>query len=137
MELKESRFANLTLAKLRNNPRSSMTSWSRSFYLTCQSLPVKIVRALPSSSVPVILSYCGKNWDMVYLGGHSLKRIDSGWKTFAHDNDIKVGDACVFELMESSSDVFKFRVQILRGDFPPELEERVNGETSNTPVVLD
>ncbi|KAG5538926.1 hypothetical protein RHGRI_019468 [Rhododendron griersonianum] len=101
------------------------------------SLPVKIVRALPSSSVLVILSYCGKNWDMVYLGGHSLKRLDSGWKTFAHDNDLKVGDACVFELMESSSDVFRFRVQILRGDFPPELEERVNGETSNTPIVLD
>ncbi|KAI8545640.1 hypothetical protein RHMOL_Rhmol07G0055500 [Rhododendron molle] len=102
-----------------------------------QSLPVKIGRALPSSSVPLILSCCGKNWDMVYLGERSQGKLNSGWKTFVHDNNLKVGDACVFELMESGSDVIRFRVQILRGDFPPELEERVNGETSNTPIVLD
>ncbi|XP_058225114.1 B3 domain-containing protein Os04g0386900-like isoform X2 [Rhododendron vialii] len=101
------------------------------------SLPVKIGRALPSSSVPLILSCCGKNWDMVYLGERSQGKLNSGWKTFARDNNLKVGDACVFELMESGSDVIRFRVQILRGDFPPELEERVNGETSYTPIVLD
>ncbi|XP_058225117.1 B3 domain-containing protein Os04g0386900-like [Rhododendron vialii] len=100
-------------------------------------LPGKICQALPDGCVPVVLTYCGKNWGMMYLGCGDQKKFDSTWKSFVHDNDLEIGDACVFELVESNIDIIRFRVQILRGDFPAELEERVNGETSSTPIILD
>ncbi|CAL5398298.1 unnamed protein product [Camellia sinensis] len=76
-------------------------------------LPVKIQSMLPCSTVPVVLTYCGKKWEMIYYGEKSAKRFN--WKEFAIDNGLKVGDACVFELMEISKTNLKFRVQILRG----------------------
>ncbi|KAF7137631.1 hypothetical protein RHSIM_Rhsim07G0047200 [Rhododendron simsii] len=100
-------------------------------------LPGKIYQALPDGRVPVILTYCGKDWDLTYLGRGDLRRFDCTWKSFVDDNDLEIGDACVFELAESSRDIIRFRVQILKGDFPAELEERVNGETSSTPIILD
>ncbi|XP_059645529.1 B3 domain-containing protein Os04g0386900-like [Cornus florida] len=100
-------------------------------------LPTKMHPVLPCATIPVVLSYRGKNWEMVYYGDRSGKRFDSNWKTFIIDNDLKLGDACVFELMECNSKNVKFRVQILRGDFPSELLARVNGESSNTPIIID
>lgn len=102
------------------------------------NIPVKISRDLPPTDVPAILTCCGKNWDVnvIYLGIHTKFDYPT-FRTFVQDNELEVGDACVFELMESSSVIIRFRVQILRGTFPPELEERINGETSNTPIVLD
>ncbi|CAL5331002.1 unnamed protein product [Camellia sinensis] len=101
-------------------------------------LPVKAHPVLPSSRIPVVLTYRGKNWEIILHGDSSRKRFDPpSWRTFASDNDLKVGDACLFELVEFSSSNHKFRVQILRGDFPSVLLERVNGETPNTPIVVD
>ncbi|GMP42158.1 hypothetical protein CsSME_00011985 [Camellia sinensis var. sinensis] len=101
-------------------------------------LPVKAQPVLPSSRIPVVLTYRGKNWEIILHGDSSRKRFDPpSWRTFASDNDLKVGDACLFELVEFSSSNHKFRVQILRGDFPSVLLERVNGETPNTPIVVD
>ncbi|KAL6981531.1 hypothetical protein U1Q18_023159 [Sarracenia purpurea var. burkii] len=100
-------------------------------------LPTKMQRVLPSSFVPVVLTCCGKDWMIDYLGDRPQKRFSQNWKTFVIDNDLKAGDACVFEVMECSSTIIKFRVQILKGDFPPELVERVNGETADSPIVLD
>lgn len=37
------------------------------------------------------------------------------------DNDLKVGDECLFEIMECCSIIVKMKVQILRGYFPSEL----------------
>uniref|UniRef100_A0A5B7BYH2 TF-B3 domain-containing protein n=1 Tax=Davidia involucrata TaxID=16924 RepID=A0A5B7BYH2_DAVIN len=106
-----------------------------SYYLV---FPAKIHSVLPCATVPGVLTYRDKNWEIAYIGDRGChKRLDTNWKTFASDNDLKVGDACVFELMECSSTNIKFRVQILRGDFPSELLARVNGETSNTPIVID
>ncbi|RDX61146.1 B3 domain-containing protein, partial [Mucuna pruriens] len=74
---------------------------------------------LPSNSVPTILIHKGKSWDMVYNGQSKLQTFSStGWKKFAIDSCLKVGDACIFELMESSDKKVIFEVQILRGDIP-------------------
>lgn len=45
---------------------------------------------------------------------------------FAHGNELKIGDACVFELMECNSTNVRFKVYILRGDFTPELLAKDN-----------
>ncbi|KAA8520332.1 hypothetical protein F0562_014588 [Nyssa sinensis] len=101
-------------------------------------IPAKFHPVLPCATVPAVLTYLGKSWEVAYIGDRgSYKKFDTNWKTFAIDNDLKVGDACVFELMECSRTNIMFRVQILRGDFPPELLARVNGDTSNTPILID
>ncbi|XP_057497147.1 B3 domain-containing protein Os06g0112300-like isoform X3 [Actinidia eriantha] len=87
--------------------------------------PKKMYSLLPCSRVPVVLTYCGKKWEMVYYGDSNPKRFDRNWKKFAIDTDLKLGDACVFEIVEFSSSNLKFRVQILRGEFPSQLMERV------------
>lgn len=84
---------------------------------------------LPSVKIPTILTYKDKSWDMVYNGDAPYcRKFDRNWKNFVHDNDLKVGDACVFELTECSSNLLKFRVQILRGDLPAEFADQPSGE---------
>ncbi|PIA58646.1 hypothetical protein AQUCO_00500533v1 [Aquilegia coerulea] len=101
-------------------------------------LPTKMSSILPQAVVPVVLTRLDKNWKMNYIGeGLSHKRFDSGWKNFVIDNNLKVGDGCVFELSECSKDCLKFRVQILEGDFPSELLDRVDGKCSDTPILID
>ncbi|XP_059649039.1 B3 domain-containing protein Os04g0386900-like [Cornus florida] len=100
-------------------------------------LPTKMQSVLPQATVPVILSCRGKKWETSYYGDRSNKRFDFHWKTFAIDNNLNYGDGLVFELQECSSGKVEFRVQILRGDFPPELLARVNGATSISPIVID
>lgn len=101
-------------------------------------VPTNMHRVLPSIAVPVILTYRGNNWETIYFGDHISKRFDTRWARFVNDNDLRVGDACVFEVMECSNTLVRFRVQILRGDFPPELLARVhNGQTSDAAIVIE
>ncbi|KAF9626356.1 hypothetical protein IFM89_032772 [Coptis chinensis] len=103
-----------------------------------QVLPVKISRVLPQAVVPVVLTCRNKIWKMNYLGeGSSHKRFDSGWKNFVVDNKLKVGDGCVFELTECTTDCIKFRVQFLDGELPPNFADRVDGKSSASPIVID
>lgn len=77
---------------------------------------------------------------MVYLGEDFQKRnkrFGLQWKTFAIDNKLKVGDACVFELTECSNDCLKFRVQILRGDIPSKFEDNTNSENEDTTIIIE
>ncbi|CAL5401454.1 unnamed protein product [Camellia sinensis] len=101
-------------------------------------VPTNMHRLLPSIAVPVILTYRGNNWEMIYFGDHISKRFDTRWARFVKDNDLRIGDACVFEVTECSNTLVRFRVQILRGDFPPELLARVhNGQTSDAAIVIE
>lgn len=90
--------------------------------------------------IPTVLTCRGKNWKMSFNGTSARhKKIVSGWRAFVDDNNLKVGDACVFELMECCSTKLIFRIQILRGDIPSELLDKVGfeGESSNAPIVID
>ncbi|XAR54273.1 hypothetical protein NMG60_11029331 [Bertholletia excelsa] len=100
-------------------------------------LPAKIHPVLPFATVPAVLTYRGRNWETLYHGDFPLKRFHTSWKTFAMDNHLRVGDACVFEVMECSRININFRVQILRGDFPAELLPRLSGATPHSPLVLE
>ncbi|XP_024637418.1 B3 domain-containing protein Os04g0386900 [Medicago truncatula] len=79
-----------------------------------------ICEELPSKEVPTILKYRGKSWGMTYNGQNKTKQFDSvSWEKFAEDNYLKLGDACVFELMKNSEEEIVFKVQILRGEEEP------------------
>jgi hypothetical protein len=72
---------------------------------------------------------------MIYNGQNRGKLFDSnGWGNFVKDNNLKLGDACVFELMEHSKDKIVFEVQILRGNSPFEFSGI--GDSEEEPIVL-
>ncbi|CAL9019892.1 unnamed protein product [Prunus brigantina] len=96
----------------------------------------KFSATLPSCTIPTVLAFRGKNWEMIYHGSSSCKRLDN-WKAFAIDNNLKVGDACVFEQLECSSTRLVFRVQILRGDIPSEFLDELDGDNVDAPIVLE
>lgn len=101
-------------------------------------LPSKAHQLLPCAMVSLVLTHGGKKWEMVYHGDNcGQKRFDTKWRNFVIDNDLKVGDACLFEIVESDIRMVHIAVHILRGDVPTELLEKVNGETSDTPIVID
>ncbi|KAM7472399.1 hypothetical protein LguiA_010582 [Lonicera macranthoides] len=101
------------------------------------TLPAKLHPILPYSTVPVVIEYQGKTWETSFGKRSRQEGGRVNLKAFVEDNDLKMDDACVFELAECSSEILKFKVQILRGDFPAELLAKVNGETSNTPIIID
>lgn len=93
---------------------------------------------VPSAVTPAVVVYQDKRWEMNFLGGsRAHKRLDTGWRTFVIDNNLKVGDACVLELMEWNTRNIEFRVQILRGDIPSVLLDRVSGETLDTAIRVE
>ncbi|CAB4299620.1 unnamed protein product [Prunus armeniaca] len=99
-------------------------------------VPGRFSATLPSCSIPTVLTFRGKNWEMIYHGSSSHKRLDN-WKAFAIDNNLKVGDSCVFEQLECSSTRLVFRVQILRGDIPFEFLDKLDGDNVDAPIVLE
>lgn len=100
-------------------------------------VPVKMSSMLPSATIPLIITYMGKDWKAFYNGDHQNRRFCVGWKEFAEDLNLKPGDACVFELMEKSIQLLKFRVQILRGDIPQKFLDMANGESADYPIVIE
>ncbi|KAI0500331.1 hypothetical protein KFK09_018543 [Dendrobium nobile] len=74
---------------------------------------------LPSSSTLVVL-YCRSNeWVVKCCVYDHKKQLENGWEKFAVDNNLRIGDGCVFELMNfKESYPLKFKVQILDGQIP-------------------
>lgn len=101
------------------------------------SVPVEGTHLLPQKTVLVTLTRGKRSWEMTYNGTHPThKRFDcSMWKVFVVDNMLKVGDVCIFELMTCSATT-KFKVQVLRGDFPSVLLDKKDG-TSDNPILLE
>nr|XP_043622595.1 B3 domain-containing protein Os04g0386900-like [Erigeron canadensis]XP_043622596.1 B3 domain-containing protein Os04g0386900-like [Erigeron canadensis] len=102
-------------------------------------IPREVSDKIPTTTVLAKIVYQGKEWDLPYLPDRDKKKFATqAWGKFVRDMDLKVGDACVFELMEiiSKGAVVKFRVQILRDNFPSELVEKAEGSESNPIEVL-
>ncbi|RZC58055.1 hypothetical protein C5167_005360 [Papaver somniferum] len=71
------------------------------------------------------------------LGKTQLHNMfDSSWKHFVHDNNLRFEDGCVFELTEHRDNCINFRIQILDGDIPSELLDRVEGQTIEHPITI-
>ncbi|XP_010246420.1 PREDICTED: B3 domain-containing protein Os04g0386900-like [Nelumbo nucifera] len=101
------------------------------------ALPSKVRSILPSNVVPVVLTYQNKNWNMLYYGDRALKRFDPSWRNFAMDNNLRTGDGIIFELVECSAKIVKFRVQILSGDIPSDFLKRIDGESLEAPILIE
>ncbi|MCL7022317.1 hypothetical protein MKW94_030503 [Papaver nudicaule] len=104
--------------------------------LYSMGIPKSVNQLLPEQEVPVVLSYQNKTWKVKYYGSRANKKFDPSWKYFVQDNNLKVGDGCVFELKEHSNECIKFRIQILDGDIPSEFLDRVDGKTKDHPIVI-
>ncbi|XP_047084427.1 putative B3 domain-containing protein Os03g0621600 [Lolium rigidum] len=61
-------------------------------------LPLKYAKYLPSENGTLLLERHGKNWEVrCIVASFERKRFTKGWKKFARDNNLKVGDFCLFE----------------------------------------
>ncbi|TVU14014.1 hypothetical protein EJB05_37455 [Eragrostis curvula] len=103
-------------------------------------VPRSLAPFLPSSTAPATLtSWCGRSWDMRFTGGRQIQRLEAGWRGFALDNGLRLGDGCVFELVDGAAEggTVKFRVQVLHGDIPAAIREKAGGYTSTSPIEID
>lgn len=104
-----------------------------------QVVPKSMAPFLPSSTVPAMLTWRGRSWDMRFTGGRQIQRLEAGWRSFALDNGLRLGDGCVFELMDGATEggTVKFSVQVLRGEIPLAIRERAGGYTSSSPIEIE
>nr|XP_051179435.1 putative B3 domain-containing protein Os08g0325100 [Lolium perenne] len=79
----------------------------------------------------ICLQRLNKRWKVHFGGSPILKRIESGWRKFVQENDVEVGDICIFELLKIY-ELCTMEVHIIRAkDFgrpsqsgDPRVEER-------------
>ncbi|KAL0913960.1 hypothetical protein M5K25_017455 [Dendrobium thyrsiflorum] len=95
-------------------------------------VPKSFHKSLPNATLQVILVHQGKTWVVKYYGESPLKRFGGGWKKFALENKLKIGDGCVFELIDDKE--LKLGVQILNGQIPLEFIKLGSAEK---PINLD
>ncbi|CAD6263975.1 unnamed protein product [Miscanthus lutarioriparius] len=100
-------------------------------------VPRSLAPFLPATTVPAKVTWQGRSWEMRFTGGRQIQRLEAGWRGFALDNGLKLGDGCVFELLDGKAEGVVFRVQVLRADIPEEIRERAGGYTSSTPILID
>ncbi|KAG9152284.1 hypothetical protein Leryth_023110 [Lithospermum erythrorhizon] len=94
--------------------------------------PEEICPLLPSTKVPAVLTCNSKTWETTLIGDRECKKFErDSWRKFVTDNNLKFDDCLVFQIMERCTDEIKFAVQILRGEFPSELEDLVAANTVN------
>uniref|UniRef100_A0ACD6A6Z2 Uncharacterized protein n=1 Tax=Avena sativa TaxID=4498 RepID=A0ACD6A6Z2_AVESA len=48
----------------------------------------------------ICLQRLGKTWEVHFSSSPEVKRIVGGWRKFVQENDVEVGDICIFELLE-------------------------------------
>ncbi|TMW93522.1 hypothetical protein EJD97_011545 [Solanum chilense] len=95
-------------------------------------------KELPFAGAPAVLTYGGKKWNLFYGGAKTKYKFSTGWEVFADDNNLKEEDELVFELSECNPDKIELKIQILREDFPPELDpEDVEGINTDNPIIID
>ncbi|OEL18088.1 putative B3 domain-containing protein, partial [Dichanthelium oligosanthes] len=61
---------------------------------------------LPFKERTLMLHRHGKSWEVlcrvqVQRGQRNFKRLSKGWKGFARDNNLQLGDLCLFELLKT------------------------------------
>ncbi|KAK1422836.1 hypothetical protein QVD17_18125 [Tagetes erecta] len=104
------------------------------------NFPPELSDKLPATKVLAQVIYREKAWNLLYIGDQATKCFGiASWRRFMTANNLKAGDACLFELMEVSSNrhIVKFKVQIFKDDFPLELLEKAEGFRKNNPIDLD
>ncbi|XP_024319048.1 putative B3 domain-containing protein Os08g0325100 isoform X2 [Brachypodium distachyon] len=70
-----------------------------SFHLSVSKQYVK--RYMGNKVRCICLQRCGKKWEVHFGGRPGEKRIVAGWRKFVKDNDLEIGDICIFELLKN------------------------------------
>ncbi|KAL1540011.1 B3 domain-containing protein-like protein [Salvia divinorum] len=107
----------------------------------CLRPPTHIRPKLPGVAVPLVLRHADKQWQTLYIEDNNRPRFDcGGWKRFVDENNLAEGDACIFEVMESSTQILRLDVIILRNtmDLPPALLSKIqfHGKTPETAIEI-
>jgi len=64
-------------------------------------------RWFPQERVGVLLSCQSGTWPVTFIGDRSPCGLGPGWKYFAKDNELNIGDTCIFELEDAVNHIFK------------------------------
>ncbi|XP_019168271.1 PREDICTED: B3 domain-containing protein Os04g0386900-like [Ipomoea nil] len=100
--------------------------------------PAKMNSVLPNGTVPAVITYGKRTWSTTLHGEKKRKGLDyKTWKKFLNRNKLRFGDGLILEVMQSSQELVKFKAQILRADFPAQLEPKITGGTPQTPILID
>ncbi|MED6123102.1 hypothetical protein PIB30_046136 [Stylosanthes scabra] len=123
-----------TTSKSRRNPFFMVIlkpSYANSYSL---NIPSRFTRKyLRKQAKTVILQVHdqGRTWPVAY----SVGKFNSGWKTFAKDNNLNVGDHCVFELTNPKGLYFKVSISRIGEETLP--LSQVEGDRVNCLDPLD
>ncbi|PKA53257.1 B3 domain-containing protein [Apostasia shenzhenica] len=110
---------------------SSSEAPSMADFFFFEFIPSNFRQYVPSSSALIILCCRGKEWAVTCSVYKKFALLSRGWRKFLADNNMKAGDGCVFELMNSGEmEQKKFRVQILDGQLPQH-------GSADHPVLID
>ncbi len=56
----------------------------------------------------------GKRWQVKFcISKRKLRMLSKGWRKFTRDNELQVGDTCLFELLKNENP-FAMNVHIIR-----------------------
>lgn len=78
-----------------------------------QDIPAKFVKRYLSKTQGNVILWVsdGKNWTVRYTcqmaAGQLKGKFKCGWRAFAQDNNLEVGDVCAFELIKGTQMSFK------------------------------
>ncbi|RLM73823.1 B3 domain-containing protein [Panicum miliaceum] len=100
-------------------------------------VPRSLVPFLPAATAPATLAWRGRSWGMRFTGGRQIQRLEAGWRGFALDAGLRLGDGCVLELVDGGPGRVVFRAQVLRADIPAAIRDRAGGDTSASPILID
>ncbi|KAI5648014.1 hypothetical protein M9H77_34019 [Catharanthus roseus] len=94
-------------------------------------LPSRLYPNLPSAMgptlmVPTTILCREKSWETTLYVNSKMKKLEKRWKVIVDDNGLK-----------SSNEKVKFKVQIIKGDFPTKLTAKIDGNTRNTPICIE
>ncbi|PKA55716.1 B3 domain-containing protein [Apostasia shenzhenica] len=98
----------------------------------CVIVPDSIHNFLPESPSVVVLCYQNQEWAVNFnVYANNRKAFVGGWRQFSVDNNLRIGDACVFELIDAKE--LRMRVQILNGQVPA----RSHVGNADIPIIID
>ncbi|PRQ49170.1 putative transcription factor B3-Domain family [Rosa chinensis] len=60
------------------------------------------------------LQVSNRLWSVKWINDSRSSRFSQGWNEFVRQNDLKVGDVCVFELIKQTNDVVMMKVSFFR-----------------------
>ncbi|XP_051179430.1 putative B3 domain-containing protein Os03g0621600 isoform X2 [Lolium perenne] len=89
------------------------SSIESSFFLT---FPSHYAKEYLAGGLHVYLQYHDVTWDCRFGDTRGDKKLSIGWKKFAQDNDLKMGDICLFELLSNQKRTMEVYIIRLNDD---------------------